>query len=192
MRKNQTFVTADQIGHMIVYTKHANQNREEPAFTAYFDQDLRANATLRKQCHLTYLRKKRQPNSASTYWTMNYINANHEEKFKDWSVYVRTLKRIDNNTETNRELWGHQITRIMRKHIQAKSCYEYELEFGGDVMPGDGDYLGSFLTIDDTMEIIRIEWEMGLNDVLARTDLIEDYFGPEQIETVRSWYRYRF
>ena len=115
--------------------------------------------------------------------------------------FVHTLPedKADKNNVANREKWAKNIIKL-NNCPKIQNNYQYgasPLSYKGDVTPSNEDQLpplSEFLTIRDTMEVIRIAFTTKDKEKPEIKDLLEDdnilslYYSQELIPKLREYF----
>ena len=110
--------------------------------------------------------------------------------------------KVDKNTAANRERWAANIIKLNNSpKLQNEGRYAaVPLYYKGDVTPAVDTKLppaSDFLTLRDTMEVIRIAYKTtdgekpSIEDLLEDESILEKYYSPDLIPKVRALYGFR-
>jgi len=113
-------------------------------------------------------------------------------------VSIVPENKANKNNEANRKKWADKLVALNNcPKLQGMSKYECTLAYKADLTPvGDTEPppLSQFLTLRDTMEVIRIAYKTpdgempSIEDLLADESILDMYYSRDLIPKVRHYF----
>ena len=167
----------------------SNKGKEnEPAYTLEFEKDLQSDSDYASLCKIDRVAYRRDPASMAEHQWIKKKRYDGSHVEVRTPIFVRSLKKADNNTLSNRKKYGAIVADIINNAMKGRSNFPVNFQHAGDVTDsGQLLPMGDLLTVDDVFYFMLEDSDSGdASTVLQDDALLSKYFSPKEVEEAKS------
>jgi hypothetical protein len=191
---DKVYVVGVASGIMLAWCENKAYTDGTPAFTRDIEGKLHeAGEEGLQQCNITFMAQRvdpgdpHKPRAFRRHKRDGTINPDPTQTLLE-TVMVRILENPQDNTETNRAMWGQNIATIWT----ALSSYERTFEFTADLTPTSGllDHAGCrWITSRDAITAAQCMHDgISMDQVLETDAFMAEVFPLDSVSTIRQFY----